>query len=117
MHHDAVLPVRISENLREDMFDQAHLGQYGKFPAGIGGVLGRTSYFVSRKCNCGESIVLLISCDRSPGSQATGAEVVTAIRGIYVHEKYAFQQQADICFCVVFRIAVFKCNAVHAFSL
>jgi hypothetical protein len=38
VRHDAVLPVKISENLREGMFDQACFEQYGQFQAGIGGL-------------------------------------------------------------------------------
>jgi len=41
---DAVLPVKISENLREGMFDQACLGQYGQFQRRIGGLSGRICY-------------------------------------------------------------------------
>ena len=61
MRHDVVLPVRISENLREGMFDQAYFGQYGKFQEGIGGILGRMGCLTGRSWDCGESIVLLIS--------------------------------------------------------
>jgi hypothetical protein len=53
--------VRISENLREGMFDQAYFGQYGKFQEGIGGILGRMGGLTGRSWDCGESIVLLIT--------------------------------------------------------
>ena len=62
---DAVLPVKISENLREGMFDQACLGQYGQFQVKIGILLGRMGCFVSRKWDCGKSIVLLLSREAS----------------------------------------------------
>ena len=59
MRHDAVLPVKISENLREGMFDQACFGQYGQFQADILSDIETDMLFREVCRNDGESKFLL----------------------------------------------------------
>ena len=54
-----MLPVKISENLREGMFDQACFGQYGQFQADILGDIETDMLFREVCRNGGESKFLL----------------------------------------------------------
>jgi hypothetical protein len=59
VRHDAVLPVKISENLREGMFDEACFGQYSKFQADILGDI-ETDMMFREICRNGEESKLLL---------------------------------------------------------
>ena len=59
-----MLPVKISENLREDMFDQACFGQYGQFQAEVLGDIETDMLFREVCRNGGKSkFLLLISAE------------------------------------------------------
>ena len=60
MCHDAVLPVKISENLREGIFDQACFGQYGQFQTEKLGDIETDMLFREVCRNGGESKFLLL---------------------------------------------------------